>query len=157
MQAIKSAVAVFCTACICAEVLSQLLGGTRLRSCIKAVAGLYILVSVLHALPGLGAQARSFSLPEPPAASFGSLEETVLRQTERQLAQELERRILEQTGCKASLTVALVQQQGNVAAAAVQAALPAGCTDRQRTAIAALLRQELGTENITFVDGEDVT
>ena len=51
MQQLKTAVAVFCTACICAELVGQLLGDVRGRQCIKAAAGLYILVALFHALP----------------------------------------------------------------------------------------------------------
>lgn len=155
MQALKNAVAVFCTACICAEVLTQLLGGTRLRACIKAVAGLYIVVSVLQALPGLGAQAMDFAWPETPAASFGSLEDAVLRQAAQQLAEQLAGQIQEQTGCVVRLEVELEQTQGAVAARAVRVYPKEDCAGRHEQ-IAALLRQALGTENVVFLNEEDV-
>ena len=44
MQPLERAVAIFCIACICAELTTQLAGSTWARRCIKAVAGLYILV-----------------------------------------------------------------------------------------------------------------
>lgn len=159
MQEIKNAAAVFCTACICAEIVSQLLGGTRMRTCIKAVAGLYILVSVLQALPGLGAQAQAFTLPQTPAASFGSLEETVLRQTSQQLARELEARVLAQTGCEVRLDVTLCRDaQGAVSAEAVRVLPAQAYTAGQQEQIAALLRQALAAEpeDITFIHEEDV-
>ncbi len=43
MQPLERAVAIFCIACICAELTTQLAGSTWARRCIKAVAGLYIL------------------------------------------------------------------------------------------------------------------
>lgn len=156
MQGVKSAVAVFCTACICAEVLSQLVGGTRMRACIKAVAGLYILVSVLRALPGLGVQAEGLTLPEIPAASFGSLADAVLPEAERQLEQELQARILEETGCEVRLAVELVQAGGAVSAAAVRVTSEQECPARQQAGITALVQQALGEVEITFVNGEDV-
>ena len=55
MEEIKTAVAVFCTACICAELVGRLLGDVRGRQCIKAAAGLYILAALFQALPGLRA------------------------------------------------------------------------------------------------------
>lgn len=155
MQALKNAVAVFCTACICAEVLTQLLGGTRLRACIKAVAGLYIVVSVLQALPGLDAQARDFAWPETPAASLGSLEDAVLRQAAQQLEQQLEGQIQEQTDCAVRLEVELEQTQGAVAVRAVRVYPQGDCAARHEQ-IAALLRQTLGTENVVFANEEDV-
>ena len=44
MQALERAAAFFCTACICAELLSRFVGQGWGQKCIKAVAGLYILV-----------------------------------------------------------------------------------------------------------------
>ena len=51
MQTLKSAAVVFCTACICAELLARLTGNNWARRCIKAVAGLYILVVLLQVIP----------------------------------------------------------------------------------------------------------
>ena len=53
MQTLKSAAVVFCTACICAELLARLTGNSWARRCIKAVAGLYILVVLLQVIPQL--------------------------------------------------------------------------------------------------------
>lgn len=158
MQEIKNAAAVFCTACICAEVVCQLLGGTRMRSCIKTVAGLYIVVSVLQALPGIGAQARQFAPPAAGPADFGSFEDAVLDQTARQLAQQLQARLLEQTGCAFRLQIELVQAQGEVAATAVRATPEGACTARQKEQAAAVLQRELalGPEAVTVENEEDV-
>ncbi len=156
MQELKNAVAVFCTACICAEVISQLMGSARLRACIKAVAGLYIVVSVFQALPGLGVQARAFALPQKPAVSFGSLEDTVLQQAAQQLEQTLEAQVREETGCSVRLAIALCQVQEAVAVAAVRVSPEKACTAGQQEQIEALLRQALGTENVVFSNGEDV-
>ena len=46
MQALERAAAVFCTACICAELLSRFVGQGWGQKCIKAVAGLYL--SLIH-------------------------------------------------------------------------------------------------------------
>lgn len=56
MQALERAAAVFCTACICAELLSRFVGQGWGQKCIKAVAGLYILVVFADALPGAKTQ-----------------------------------------------------------------------------------------------------
>ena len=67
MQALERAAAVFCTACICAELLSRFVGQGWGQKCIKAVAGLYILVVFADALPGAKAQFAALELPQVPA------------------------------------------------------------------------------------------
>ena len=62
MQALKRAAAVFCIACICAELLAQMTDRGWARRCIKTVAGLYILVAFWNALPQLP-EREAFSLP----------------------------------------------------------------------------------------------
>ena len=52
MQALERAAAVFCTACICARAALPLCRAGLGQKCIKAVAGLYILVVFADALPG---------------------------------------------------------------------------------------------------------
>ena len=83
MQALERAAAVFCTACICAELLSRFVGQGWGQKCIKAVAGLYILVVFADALPGAKAQFTALELPQVSAVSVGSLEDAVLAQTEK--------------------------------------------------------------------------
>ena len=61
MQTLKSAAVVFCTACICAELLARLTGNSWARRCIKAVAGLYILVVLLQVIPQAGVPPDGFS------------------------------------------------------------------------------------------------
>ena len=63
MQALECAAAVFCTACICAELAARFVGPGWGQKCIKAVAGLYILVAFADALPGAKAQLTAPKLP----------------------------------------------------------------------------------------------
>ena len=98
MQQLKTAVAVFCTACICAELVGRLLGDVRGRQCIKAAAGLYILVALFHALPGIRAGAADLVLPQVTASSYGTAEEAILRQAERDLSADLARQLAGQEG-----------------------------------------------------------
>ena len=90
MQALERAAAVFCTACICAELLSRFVGQGWGQKCIKAVAGLYILVVFADALPGAKAQFAALEPPQVPAVSVGSLEDAVLTQTAEELSRTLE-------------------------------------------------------------------
>ena len=107
MQQLKTAVAVFCIACVCAELVGQLLGDVWGRQCIKAAAGLYILVAFFHALPEIRAGILPFTSPDLPAASFGSVEETILLQAEASLSAQLEEQISHETGLTVSVAVDL--------------------------------------------------
>ena len=80
MQALERAAAVFCTACICAELAARFVGPGWGQKCIKAVAGLYILVAFADALPGAKAQLTAPKLPQAETASVGSLEDAILAQ-----------------------------------------------------------------------------
>ena len=90
MQALTHAVAVFCIACLCAELLTLFVPPTSsgwARRCIKAVAGLYILVVFARTLPKAGAQLQAFSLPQAKPAFFGTLDDLIASEAAR-LAEE---------------------------------------------------------------------
>ena len=87
MQPLERAVAIFCIACICAELTTQLAGSTWARRCIKAVAGLYILVVFARTLPKAGAQLQAFSMPQAQPAFFGTLDDLIASEAAR-LAEE---------------------------------------------------------------------
>ena len=87
MQPLERAVAIFCIACICAELTTQLAGSTWARRCIKAVAGLYILVVFARPLPKAGAQLQAFSMPQAQPAFFGTLDALIASEAAR-LAEE---------------------------------------------------------------------
>ena len=78
MQNIKAAVAVFCTACICAELTAQLTGQGWARRSIKAVAWLYILAVVLCVLPQAKGewQAEGVQVHSLTVTPMGEAEET---------------------------------------------------------------------------------
>jgi hypothetical protein len=166
MKDLKAAVAVFCTACICAEVLIQLTQQTRARRCIKAVAGLYIIAALLRAVPGLATQSASVELPGGTQADFGSFAQNVLEQTAQSLEETLQNTIRAETGCSVRLQIKLQQTQTGVAAAAVQVAAkePAEESNRglalspeQRAEIETLLRGQLGAVAISFAGEEGAT
>lgn len=90
MQALTHAVAVFCIACLCAELLTLFVPPTSsgwARRCIKAVAGLYILVVFARTLSKAGAQLQAFSLPQAQPAFFGTLDDLIASEAAR-LAEE---------------------------------------------------------------------
>lgn len=154
MQQLQRSVAVFCTACICAELVSLLAGSARTRKCIKAAAGLYILVSLIHALPTLHAQADLFSLPSVPAANFGSAEQAILQRAEQELEQSLSRQLLSETGWSVELNVILMQTVDGVQAVQVTAFLPSDCPDELQTQIQDLINRELQIQKVQFVQEE---
>ena len=145
MQQLKTAVAVFCTACICAELVGRLLGDVWGRQCIKAAAGLYILVALFHALPSIRAGVSSFTPPDVPAASFGTMEDVVLQQAQRSLADRLEAQIAEETGLAVTLDIVLAYTQTGVQVVRAEVSAPAGTTQQDRTAVQELLCNTLET------------
>ena len=81
MQPLERAVAIFCIVCICAELTAQLAGSTWARRCIKAVAGLYILVVFARTVPQAHVQLRAFLVPVQEPVSIASPETAILAQT----------------------------------------------------------------------------
>ena len=160
MQALERAAAVFCTACICAELLSRFVGQGWGQKCIKAVAGLYILVVFADALPGAKAQFAALELPQVSAVSVGSLEDTVLAQTAEELSRTLEERCLSEAGVSLRLNISLSRTAEGVEAAEVQIVPRDAVTASQKRAIETLLegQLQLGQECIKWnsPSGEDV-
>ena len=80
MQALTHAVAVFCIACLCAELLTLFVPPSSsgwVRRCIKAVAGLYILVVFARALPKAEVELLKFIPPQAQPVFFSTLEDLV--------------------------------------------------------------------------------
>ena len=146
MQALERAAAVFCTACICAELLSRFVGQGWEQKCIKAVAGLYILVVFADALPGAKAQFAALELPQVPAVSVGSLEDAVLAQTAEELSRTLEERCLSEAGVSLRLNISLRRTAEGVEAAEVQIVPRDAVTASQKRAIETLLEGQLQLE-----------
>ena len=144
MQTLKTASAVFCTACICAELLAQLTGDEHGNRGIKAIAGLYILAVALQTIPNLRAEWVNVSMPSVSSVSLGTLDETVLHQTEEQLAQTLEAQCLETAGVTPSITLSLTDAAGQMSVSAATVRLPENYTTEQKQAIEQLFQQMLG-------------
>ena len=160
MHAFQTAASAFCIACICAEITTLLAGAGWAGRCIKAVAGLYILVVFADALPGAKAQFAALELPQVPAVSLGSLEDAVLAQTAEELSRTLEERCLSEAGVLLRLNIILSQTAEGVEAAEVQIVPQDAVTASQKRAIEALLegQLQLGPECIKWnsPSGEDV-
>ena len=154
MQQIKTAVAVFCIACISAELVAQLVGDARGKQCIKAAAGLYILIAISNALPLLRAQSLDLALPQSQQADFGSAEDLIVQEAQQKLETQLEAQILAQTGWPASLQLTLAQTGQGVEAVEAQVSLPPDCPGDTRAEIASELCSRLGLASVEFVAEE---
>ena len=154
MQQIKTAVAVFCIACISAELVAQLVGDTRGKQCIKAAAGLYILIAISNALPLLRAQSLDLALPQSQQADFGSAEDLIVQEAQQKLENQLEAQILAQTGWPASLQLTLAQTGQGVEAVEAQVSLPPDCPGDTRAEIASELCSRLGLASVEFAAEE---
>lgn len=148
MQSIRSAAAAFCIACICSELVTQLVGPGWTSRCIKALAGLYILVVLLRVLPG-GVPESLMQTPSVAApAELGSAEQVILAEAETQLETQLAQNCRERFGTPVRVDITLEQSGGEVAAAQVVAVIPADCPEETRTQIAEYLRQQLEVQPV---------
>lgn len=154
MQQIKTAVAVFCIACISAELVAQLVGDTRGKQCIKAAAGLYILIAISNALPLLRTQSLPLTLPQSQQADFGTAEDLILQKAQQQLETQLEAELLAQTGWETSIQLILTQTGQGVEAAEARVTLPPGCPQETQAEIEAELCSRLELESVEFVAEE---
>ena len=143
MQPLERAVAIFCIACICAELTTQLAGSTWARRCIKAVAGLYILVVFARTVPQAHVQFRAFLVPMQEPVSIASPETAILAQTQARLEQTLAEQWCTKTGREASVAVMLKETDSVVAVCSAQMTLPANCTAEERQQAGAFLQEKL--------------
>lgn len=150
MQAFQRAAAVFCMACIGAELVSFFAGQSWAGRCIKAAAGLYILAVLLAQLPRLpGKVLTAFSGSTAPAVlsamQSDTLETDILTETETRLAEYCTAQCRQQFGLDIRVTVTLEKAGQQVVVKKAVAALPTGCTAAQKQAVFSLLQQTLGT------------
>ena len=154
MQAFQQAAAVFCMACIGAELVSFFAGQSRAGRCIKSVAGLYILAVLLAQLPGLpGRVNAAFSGNATPAAMSAApsdaLETEILTEAKARLEEYCAAQCLQQFGLNICTSVTLENAGQQVVVKKAVVAFPADCTAAQRRAILSFLQQALGTAPTT--------
>lgn len=148
MQAFQRAAAVFCMACIGAELVSLFAGQSWAGRCIKAVAGLYILAVLLAQLPHLpGKVLTAFSGNTAPAAvsaaQSDTLETEILAETETRLEAYCTAQCSQQFGLDVRVSVTLEKAGQQVVVKKAVAAFPAGCTAAQKQAVLSFLQQTL--------------
>lgn len=96
-------VTAFCLACVCAELLVQLVEAGWARRCIKVVAGLYILTVLLRAISALPARTAQWLQPVQASASIEGVETTILTEAAKRLNEMLA------AECEAQVQTQLVQ------------------------------------------------
>ena len=149
MQAFQRAAAVFCMACIGAELVSLFGGQSWAGRCIKAVAGLYILAVLLAQLPHLpGKVLTAFSGNTAPAAlsaiQSDALETEILTGAETRLEEYCAAQCRQQFGLDIRVSVTLEKAGQQVVVKKAVVTFPAGCTDAQKQAVFSFLQQTLG-------------
>lgn len=143
MQQLERAVAVFCIACICAELTTQLAGSAWTRRCIKAVAGLYILVVFARALPQTKTERRAFALPQAEPASIGTMEGAILTQTRKQLEMALAQQWKAEAGTSADIVLDLTETDSTVFTTAAKMILPQNSTPQEKQQASRFLQRVL--------------
>lgn len=156
MRTIQTAAVVFCLACICAETVTLFVGSGWARRCIKAAAGLYILVVFLQVIPGLGKDLRRAKLPSQGPVSLPGAESQILLQTERGLEQKLAAECEERFGITVRLEISLEQTGQELSVAQVTMTVPPGSSASAQKQAADYLFQELEKEPV-LQTGEDVS
>lgn len=150
MQAFQRAAAVFCMACIGAELVNLFAGQSWAGRCIKAVAGLYILAVLLAQLPRLpGKVLTALSGNTAPSAVSvaqpDAMETEILIGAEAQLEEYCAAQCRQQFGLDIRVTVTLEKAGQQVVTKKAVVAFPAGCTTAQKQAVLSFLQQTLGT------------
>ena len=151
MDMLRTLARSFCAACFVAGIAVQLLEGSSLRKCIKAVTGLYILVIVLRGIRFLPSQSVTASAAFRSsefdfANTMAQYETAVLDQSSDDLAKELEHRLYLQ-GIHASVQLTLQTGPEGVTVRSVRLTMK---DVSYRTQAEAYLRQELQIDEIVF-------
>ena len=102
-------VTAFCLACVCAELLVQLVEAGWARRCIKVVAGLYILTVLLRAISALPARTAQWLQPVQASASIEGVETTILTEAAKRLNEMLAAECEAQTGIPVRVETELEQ------------------------------------------------
>lgn len=145
MRTFQSAAAAFCIACICAELTTLLVGTSWARKCIKAAAGLYILVVLFRLMPGMRVELQKAAVVSPSSVSIPSGEQALLQGAQQQLEQTLSAECQRRFGVAVQLQITLANAGQTVQAQQVVARIPADSSAQVRGQLAAYLQEQLGT------------
>ena len=148
MQSFQNAAAAFCIACICAEITALLTGTGWAGRCIKAVAGLYILVVLFRLAPGVKPELKSAMEAVPSSVHIQSAETSILQKAQERLESSLQAECMQCFGVPIELDVTLMQEGKTVQAGSADFAILSECSDAEKQQVAAYLQEALGTESV---------
>ena len=139
-------VTAFCLACVCAELLVQLVEAGWARRCIKVVAGLYILTVLLRAISALPARTAQWLQPVRASASIEGVETTILTEAAKRLNEMLAAECEAQTGTE------LEQTPDGIRAARAILWMPPDSPAQVQTQLVQFLQKELSTDAVTAAE-----
>ena len=154
MQSFQNAAAAFCIACICAEVIVLLTGTGWAGRCIKAVAGLYILVVLFRLAPGVKPELKSAMEAVPSSVRIQSAETSILQKTQERLESSLQAECMQRFGVPIELEITLTQKGQTVQAGSASFTILSECTDAKKQQVAAYLQEALGTASVRDMQEE---
>ena len=154
MQALERAAAVFCTACICAELAARFVGPGWGQKCIKAVAGLYILVVLFRLAPGVKPELKSAMEAVPSSVHIQSAEISILQKAQERLESSLRTECMQRFGVPIELDITLTQEGQTVQAGSAGFTILSECTDAEKQQVAAYLQEALGTASVREMQEE---
>lgn len=148
MQSFQNAAVAFCIACICAEVTALLTGTGWAGRCIKAVAGLYILVVLFRLAPGVKPELKSTMEAVPSSVRIQSAETSILQKAQERLESSLQAECMQRFGVPIELDVTLMQEGKTIQAGAAGFTILSECSDAEKQQVAAYLQEALGTASV---------
>lgn len=148
MQSFQNAAAAFCIACICAEVTALLTGTGWAGRCIKAVAGLYILVVLFRLAPGVKPELKSAMEAVPSSVRIQSAETSILQKAQERLESSLKAECMQHFGIPIELDITLTQEGQTVQAESAGFTALSECTEAEKQQVAAYLQEALGTASV---------
>lgn len=145
MQGLSRLMIAFCLACICAELVSLLTDTGWTRRCIKAVAGLYILVVFLSSTGVISSERLKLENPElKPTDLVSKSESFVLANAAQELEETLAEQCLQRYGTPIRLGVDLQTDEGGEVSARAEVVFPPDTGGAVRGRVLDWLETELG-------------
>ena len=154
MHAFQTAASAFCIACICAEITTLLAGAGWAGRCIKAVAGLYILVVLFRLAPGVKPELKSAMEAVPSSVRIQSAETSILQKAQERLESSLRAECMQRFGVPIELDVTLMQEGQTIQAGSADFTILSECTDAEKQQVAAYLQEALGTASVREMQEE---
>lgn len=144
MDVLQKAAVSFCLACICSEVVTLWVGSGWAKRCIKAVAGLYILVVLFRAVPLSIRNWEQLSAQSKELSSIGDMETSVLLDAQTRLEQTLAEECWRNYGEKVEFSIVLCRTEQNVCVCKANASACGEIEPQKKKEILEYLSQELG-------------